>query len=159
MKRQITIGVILMIAAVGIAASDRETSRDTPQRDIYGTPMPMGKLGHPIGTYMKIEGIRAERGKVGVNTLLVDNINGEKPDQPVGVWIQNINALPKGKRCVLAGYESGKWIGTPPDVIKRFGNVATSQAPWHFYRYFVVISAERPVELKKKFPPKASSVR
>ena len=157
MKTQIIIVIALAVAAICIAAPDEQKSTDKPQRDIYGTPIPMGKLGHPIGTYLKIEGVRVEKGKVGVNTLAVDKVNGKKLDQPIGVWIDNVDALPKGKRCVLAGYESGKWIGTPPDVIKNIGNIAVAQAPWHFDRFFLVIIAEEPKELNKEFPTKPST--
>ena len=159
MNKQITIGVVLVVAAFCIAAPDKQKPPDRPQRDIYGTLVPRGKLGYPIGTFLKIEGIRAEVGKVGVNTLSVEKVNGIMLSKPPCIWVDNVDSLPKGKRCVLTGYESGKWIGTPPDVIKNLGGVAVSQAPWHFYRFFLVISAEEPKELREKFPTKASSVR
>jgi hypothetical protein len=160
MKTKITICIAVTLAAICITACQRQLQShltDKPQRDIYGTPVPMGKLGHPIGTYLKIEGVRAEGFKVGVNTLAVDKINGKTLDEPIGVWVENVDALLKGERCVLVGYESGKWIGSPPDVIKSLGNVALAQAPWHFYRFFLVISADEPRELKEKFPTKPST--
>ena len=159
MKAQITIGIALVVAAICIASPSEEKSTEKQQRDIYGTPVPMGKLGYPIGTFLRIEGIRAESGKVGANSLTVEKVNGIMLAKPPCIWVANIDSLPKGQRCVLTGYESGKWIGTPPDVIKNLGGVAVSQAPWHFYRFFLVISAEEPKELREKFPTKASSVR
>ena len=52
--------------------------------------IPRGRLGHPLGTYLTIEGVRAEAGKVGTQTLVVDTINGQKVDEPVGIWIDNV---------------------------------------------------------------------
>lgn len=138
------------------AAPREEKSTEKPQRDMCGTLIPMGRLGHPIGTYLTIEGTRAEKGKVRANTLAIDKVNGKAIDQPIGVCIDNIDALPKGERCVFVGYESGKWIGTPPDVIKNTG-CTVGQVPWQFYRFFLVISAEAPKELKEKFPAKLST--
>ena len=159
MNKQITIGVVLVVAAFCIAAPDKQKPPDRPQRDIYGTLVPRGKLGYPIGTFLKIEGIRAEVGKVGVNTLSVEKVNGIMLSKPPCIWVDNIDSLPKGQRRVLPGYESGKWIGTPPDVIKNLGGIALEQAAWCFYRFFLVISAEEPKELREKFPTKASSAR
>ena len=129
----------------------------SPRRDIQGVPVPMGKLGYPIGTYLKIEGVRAETGKVGVNTLAVDRVNDKTVDPAVRIWIDNVDALPKGERCVFAGYESGKWIGTPPNVIKHLGDVTVAQTGgWHFYRFFLVIQADAPNKFGKKVPPLSS---
>lgn len=115
---------------------------------------PPAFLGHPLGAYLAIEGVRAESGKVGVRTLLVDTVNGKKLDRPVGVWIENVAALPKDRRCILRGYESGKMIGTPPAKIqaaKEAGReIKLPQAGWQFFHYFVVISVDEPQDLKIK---------
>ena len=115
---------------------------------------PSGRLGHPVGTYLTIEGVRAEKGKVGVNTLVVDTVNGKKLDTPIGVWIENVAALPKDTRCTLRGYESGKMIGTPPaefEAAREAGkDITMPQAEWQFFRYFIVTSIIEPKDLKKK---------
>ena len=108
-----------------------------------GDRSPTGRLGHPIGTYLTIGGVRAERGKGVSNTLLVQTVNGERLREPVGVWIDNLPDLPEATRCVLMGYESGKWIGTPPAVVKA-EEMLEGQAPWQFYQYFVVSSVAEP---------------
>jgi len=110
--------------------------------------IPQGRLGHPLGTYLTIEGVRAETGKVGVQTLLVDTINGKKLDQPVGIWIDNVE-LPEGQRCIIRGYESGKMIGLPFEVAKA-ENIPLPQAGWQFFRYFMMTSAVQPQGLSKK---------
>lgn len=110
--------------------------------------IPKGRLAHPLGTYLKIEGVRAESGKVGSQTLLVDTINGNKLDQPIGIWIDNVSSLPKGERCIIKGYETGTMIGTPPAVIQAAReagrDIALPQAGWQFYRFFIMISSVQP---------------
>ena len=110
--------------------------------------IPQGRLGHPLGTYLTVEGVRAESGKVGVQTLLVDTINGKKLDEPMGIWIDNVE-LPHGQRCIIRGYESGKMIGLPFEVAKA-ENIPLPQAGWQFFRYFIMTSAVQPEGLAKK---------
>jgi hypothetical protein len=111
--------------------------------------IPPAGPGHPLGTYLTIEGTRAERGKVGVNTLLVDKVDGQGVFPAIGVWIENVDGLPAGKRCVLNGYESGKMIGLPHGVAEK-ENVPHSRACWQFCRYFIVTSVVEPKDLKLK---------
>ncbi len=114
--------------------------------------VPAGKLGHPLGTYLRIEGVRAEQNMWGV-PLRVDNINGKKLEKPVEVWVSNVD-LPKDERCILRGYETGSMIGTPPAVIeaaKEEGrDVTLTQAGWQFHRVFIVLSVIQPKNLKKR---------
>lgn len=111
--------------------------------------IPAGRLTPTLGAYLTIEGARAEKGKVGVNTLLVDTVNGKKLDTPIGVWIENVAALPKGTRCIVRGYESGRMIGVPGEVATK-EHMPIQQAEWQFYRYFIVTSVVEPKDLKKK---------
>jgi hypothetical protein len=111
---------------------------------------PVGRLGYPIGTYLTIEGVRAERGKVGTQSLLVDKIGDFNIDPPVGIWIKNLQ-LPQGVRCVLKGYESGGWIGTPDPVLQATG-APLPQAVWQFHFYFLATSVVEPASLKLKQP-------
>ncbi|MDY0169578.1 MAG: hypothetical protein RBS80_23755 [Thermoguttaceae bacterium] len=118
--------------------------------------IPNGRLGHRLGTYLTIEGIRAAKGKVGVNTLIVDTVNGKKLDTPMGVWVENVDSLPKDSRCILHGYESGKMIGVPFEVAKK-ENMPLPQPRWQFFRYFVVTSVVEPIDLKTKSPLQPTS--
>lgn len=111
--------------------------------------IPNGRLGHPLGTYLTIEGVRAERPKSGVNTLLVDTVNGKKLDTPIGIWVDNVDSLPKNTRCILRGYESGKMIGVPREVTEK-EHTSQPQAVWQFFRYFIVTSVVEPKDLKTK---------
>jgi len=117
--------------------------------------IPAGRLGHPLGTYLTVEGVRAEKGmKVGVNTLLVDTLNGKKLDIPIGIWVENVDSLPKDTRCILRGYETGSMVGLPPAVreaAKEEGKeIGGPQVTWQFRRYFVATSVVEPKDLKKK---------
>jgi hypothetical protein len=114
--------------------------------------VPKGRLGHPLGTYLTIEGVRAEAGKVGTRTLLVDTVNGKKLDRPIGIWIDNVAPLPKGERCILRGYESGKMIGVP-DEVARAENLPLPQAAWQFFRYFIMTSVVQPEGLDRSLKP------
>ncbi len=111
--------------------------------------IPMGKLGYPLGTYLTIEGIRMEKGKVGTQTLLVNVVNGKKLPSPIPIWIDNIKnpGLPKDTRCVFRGYESGKMIGVPNEVAEK-EQIPQSQAVWQFFHYFTVTSVVEPKDLK-----------
>ena len=117
---------------------------------------PRGKLGSYLGEYLTIEGVRAEVGKVGKQTLIVDKVGGKKLDTPIHMWVNNLE-LPSEKRCVLKGYELGEMIGTPPAVIaaaKEQGrtDVGESQAVWQWRPYFVVLIAVEPkgLEVREK---------
>jgi len=118
--------------------------------------IPDGGLGHPLGTYLTIEGVRAPQQYMTdtVNTLLVDTVNGKKLDTPGRIWVENADSLPKDTRCILRGYETGSMIGTPPAVIeaaKEEGKDFTpEQFGWRFQRGFIVLSVVEPKDLKKK---------
>lgn len=112
--------------------------------------IPAGRLGHPLGTYLTVEGTRVEKGKVGMNTLLVEAVNGKKLDTPVSITVENINILPVKERCILRGYESGKMIGIPYEVVRK-EQMPEPQAVWQFYHYFVATSVVEPDYLRYKF--------
>jgi len=119
--------------------------------------MPYGILGHPLGSYLTIEGVRAEKGKVGAQTLLVDTVNGTKLKSPVSIWVDNVQALPQGTRCVLRGYESGRIIGQPwaySEAAKEEGKPPPPQPQvgWQFSHYLFVMSVVQPKDLEIKGP-------
>jgi hypothetical protein len=120
------------------------------RRDVYTKPAiqhGVGRLGLPFETVMTIEGVRTEKGKVGTQTLTVNIVNGIKVEKPITIWIDNVEhpGLPEAKRCVLKGYETGKWIGGDPN----------QQASRQFFHEFVVTEVIEPATLKieKKSQP------
>lgn len=119
----------------------------TPQAD--STPAPLGRLGHRLGTYLHIEGIRSEQSKSGSSTLIVDRVNGAECNPPVHIWLDNLS-LPTSEHCAISGYESGRWIGLPPAVREAEG-LPERQAAWQFQVYFVVTSVQEPSTLRDAF--------
>lgn len=132
-----TIAVVMCCAAVAMFAGCSA-----------GTPVPNtmreGQLGHPLGRYLTVEGTMETRGKVGTSTLLVDTVDGRRLDAPVAIWVDNAE-LHEG-RVVLKGYESGRYIGVPPEVARATGR--HPQAAWQFQRYFIATSAESGATLR-----------
>ena len=109
-----------------------------------------------LGEYLTIEGVRAERGKVGTRTLIVDTLNGRKLRKPVPVWVDNLD-LPSKQRCVLKGYETGSMIGDPPATLaaaREQGKKGSSptQAAWQWRPYFVVLIVKAPAGLEVRGP-------
>ncbi len=146
-KPKILVAVAIACLLGGCASTTRQPQQEPATQS--DATLPPGRLGYPLGKYLTIEGIRLERGKVGTSTLLVDKINGQAVSSPFGVRIHNIDALPKGVRCVLNGYESGRMIGVPREVLKK-ENLSTPQALWQFSRYFIATSVVEPKDLKIK---------
>ena len=138
------VALLMSILALGVTAAKAQD-------------IPTGSLKHPLGTYLTIEGARVEPEatmQAGVNTLLVDTLNGKKLDKSIGIWIENVDSLPKHSRCILSGYETGRMVGVPPAVIeaaKEEGkDITMPQVGWHFHQYFIVTSVVTPKDLKKK---------
>lgn len=110
---------------------------------------PVGLLGPRIGTYLRIEGERDRDGKVGPHSLLVKQVGDDVLPTPVSIWVENLD-FPVEVRCVIRGYESGRWIGVPPEV-ERAEKIAPRQAGWQFQHYFVATSVQAPPELARRF--------
>jgi hypothetical protein len=114
-----------------------------------GTQLPVGRLGRPLGAFLQIEGARLDGGKVGKRTLLVDRVGTSALSPPISISLENLD-LPSGVRCRISGYETGRWIGVPPEV-RRAEGLAPGQAEWQFYRSFVVTSVQAPDSLVEDF--------
>lgn len=132
----------------GAPAAREEQAQTVPYTDLGYRVQVIGPLGTPLGRYLTIEGRRAQQGKVGVQTLLVEKVDGKPLKTPVGLWVDNIRNLPAGTRCVLKGYETGRMIGTPPDVLRKAG-LPAPQAGWQFQVVFIAVQVVEPPSLKK----------
>jgi len=109
----------------------------------------MGLLGQPLGTALKIEGVRErEHGKFASDILLVDTLNGQKLTRPISIWIQNAKqpGLPSKTRCVLKGYETGLMVGIPPALLGE-NQINTNPFDWQLQRRFVITSVVEPKSL------------
>ena len=129
---------------------------------------PGGLLRDQLGTYLTIEGVKAEGGKIETGTLLVDAVNGKNLEQPIsvvirGAYVDNHNLQPAGldlpaqQRCGFKGFESGEMIGVPPAVRaaaaeQGWKEVPMSPAPWQWRPYFVALIVVEPegLELRKR---------
>lgn len=161
MKRFVCSGVMGASAVLCLLAIPRAVGQPPPPSGggkvvAVGPRQPGGVLGDQLGEYLTVEGVRAEGGKVGTRTLLVDKVGGKKLAKPVPVWVHNLE-LPAKQRCVLKGYESGEMIGTPPAVLaaaKEQGrkDVGEGQALWQWRSYFVALIVVEPkgLELPKE---------
>ncbi len=144
------LGILILLGAFGCASTPPQQQPTHPSQ-IGSDAIHAGRLGYPLGTYLTIEGVRMEEGKVGTRTLLVDTINGQKLTEPIGVWIDNVKdpGLPRGTRCVVRGYESGRMIGLP-DAVAKAENLPVPQAKWQFRKYFIMTSVIEPKTLEKE---------
>ncbi len=98
---------------------------------------PMGRLGHPIGSYLTIEGYRNDKGK-NPNDYVIDKVNGAKLDRPVIVWVENLSPPhpEPSVRCMINGYETLRWWGQPEEVREAEGweEAQHSFQPVFFFR-------------------------
>ncbi|NVM24168.1 MAG: hypothetical protein HWN68_20610 [Desulfobacterales bacterium] len=111
-----------------------------------GNP-PTGRLGHPIGSYLTIEGYRSDKGK-NPNCYVIDKVNGAKLERPVRVWVENLK-LPRPEpstRCVINGHETFRWWGQPEEVRAAEGweQAQHSFQPGFFFR---ATSVKKPANL------------
>lgn len=151
MKINFWASIFIIISLSCLCYAEPKIKRVDVNRSELSAHIPFGYMGYPLGTYLTIEGIRLEKGKVGTQTLLVDTVNGERLKQPVAIWINNVKqqGLPKEKRCIIRGFESGKMAGIPWEVAEA-ENLAIPQRPWQFERYFIITSVVAPKELEKE---------
>ena len=140
--RRWLLGLAISVTLWQVGCAERRAPAPETRSELRGDQAPLGGLGYVIGTYLTIEGVRAEGFKTGARTLSVDTVNGRKLDFPIGIWVDNVESLPESTRCVLKGYESARWIGTPPEVIEATGQI--SQAVWQLQRYFIATSVVQP---------------
>src|SRR5689334_17784152 len=102
---------VLLVCVVLSAALLAGTAAAPPA--LHTGDVPAGSLGYRLGSYLTIEGTRADGFKTGIRTLIVDRVNGQKVGTPVAIWIDNLD-LPARTRTVVRGYETLRMIGQPP---------------------------------------------
>jgi hypothetical protein len=125
----------------------RHTEKVLPPYSIPKNTRPWGRLGFPVGTYVRIEGhpYRPTKPPIKVHgrTLTIDTIQGKRLSSPVRIVVKNadIESLENDTRCILNGYESGAWIGSPDGLPP---GTPVGQVPFQFHHFFVVTSVEAP---------------
>ena len=156
MKRTILLILLIEFSCLGCTSTGPEsvgTSKSSAIQTSFSTIRPVGRLGFPIGTYLRIEGHRyiptQPPFKIVGRMLLVDKVQGKRLDVPVKLQIKNadIDSLDVKTRCVLNGYEAGVWAGSPENLPP---DTPAESTVFHFHPYFVVISVKAPKGLQIK---------
>ena len=158
MKRTMLLIMLVGFVCLGCRASRPSAVGIAEEKSVHLSPSfpmtsPIGRLGLPIGTYLRIEGHRYEPTKppfkVHARTILVDTVQDKRLDVPIKLSIKNVDtdSLDIETRCVFNGYEAGVWGGSPEGLPP--GTPVESHV-FHFHPYFVVVSVEAPKGLKVK---------
>ena len=93
MKR--VLALMLLFLAPSLASSDQNTPASRPMAPVlHPWVLPIGSLGFPLGTYLTIEGQRAEGIKLGIRSLGIYTINGKRLERPIGIWVDNVESPP-----------------------------------------------------------------
>ena len=146
------ISFVLLVITCLFSIATSASGKSLPQKPtLQPGDLPIGELGYPIGSYLVIEGKRVDGIKTGVSTLAVSKVNGNELKKVIHIWIDNID-LPKGKKCIIKGYETFKTLGVPPAVIQAAEennkDVTMPQWGWQVWFYFIATSVVSPKELK-----------
>ena len=156
----VCVGVLLGAMAIPLAVGQPPVAPRGAKGEAARPRQPSGYFGD-LGTYLTVEGVRAEGGKVETGTLMVDTVNGKKLDQPVPVVVSarafdrtrydlpTTFVLPPKQRCILKGFESGGMIGVPSGVREaakelRRDDVPMSPVDWKWRPYFVALIVVEP---------------
>jgi hypothetical protein len=127
--------LFMLIACCAVPASGIET--------------PQGLLGHRLGTYLTIEGVRVPPVPRGFYTLTwfrVYAVNGKKLEKPIDIDASNTK-FEADTEYVLHGYETGQMVGFPEEVAEHepeHPRRNLDQTFWHFGTWFVVTSVVEP---------------
>jgi hypothetical protein len=151
------LALALLILGPSPVYADPNAPANRPRNSILHPPdVPIGSLGFPLGSYLKLEGRREDGGMAGDQTLLIETINGKRLGNRSVIWVENVRLPPPQFRCVLRGYETVRMIGDPPaleQAEKEAGenvglvqrgfqsdlNVRFVQPGWQVEPYFVAL--------------------
>jgi len=112
---------------------------DAPKEVNWNEITVIGKLGKPLGTYLTIQGVPADRPLMMSNPLVVDTIDGVTLGKPILVEVKTDIPF-KGRNIVrLRGYEDGGMVSTPMDPEDK--NADMPQAPYGFRVWFVGVKS------------------
>jgi hypothetical protein len=107
-----------------------------PVGEVGGRYVLVGQLGHPIGTYLTLEGTTPAVAKDA--RLLVDTVDGRRLSRPVSVELRQARGLPANGRVVLRGFEDCGMIGSRFDPADAPGG--EPQAHFRFDSWIEVFS-------------------
>jgi hypothetical protein len=138
-------------ASVLVRGSEQKQGRGPMRLD---DGIPIGTLGHRLGDYLTIEGVRENEMKVSDKTIWVDTVNGKKLRERVLIEVENVS-FDATSRNVLKGYESFRMAGPPPAWIafeKEQGrNPMLPPTVWRVNPFFVALDVVKPPALRQEF--------
>ena len=124
---------ILIVARHSLAKNPPGSANMTEAAFVLRHEVPIGFLGHPVGTKLKVQGQKA-----GLNTALsVTKVNGTALNQPEIVWTTG-HLLPDGP-VELVGYELPLMVGQAPAEIPPDA-VSVNPHAWRMESRFVILS-------------------
>jgi hypothetical protein len=147
----------VLVAAIALTASAVSTRTAIRGQVGDGRPrpvlrpgvVPIGSLGHTLGTYLTVEGTYDGVSKnVGIS---VEKVNGTPLPGPVWIHfeVSGLDDLRDGAKLVFKGYENAQMIGLPPamkDAAQEAGEKPPlqPQAGWQLYLTFHVLKVIEP---------------
>lgn len=108
----------------------------------------VGKLAHPLGTVVTVEGEVIDGTKLrmksleGVTLLQISAVNSQKLPEPCAFrfdWFATADAKKLKGRVKLVGFETGRFVGLPADAFSHIDPVASEA--FHFESSFVVLKS------------------
>ncbi len=134
------VGAIFGFVILGMLPS-QSPSRVSPRHQIK---TPVGLLGYRLGKLITIEGYRATGPRRVTHTLMVDTIEGQRLEEPLAIPVEHEQGLPINTRISVRGYETGKWVGTPDEVVNSYPERGIAQVGLHFSHSFIVVDPITP---------------
>jgi hypothetical protein len=99
----------VFVACISLLTGCAKPHQKIPLTEIGQRTIVLGLLGRPIGEELTIHGRKqTPRQDNGGNSFLVDRVNGQKFDHPVGLNVLGINHWPEGTEATIRGYEDGE---------------------------------------------------
>ena len=151
LQRVTLLHLVVVLGSLGCTQSESE--RNTVPAVSSSASRPIGKLGYPLGTYLRIEAHPYRPTtpplKVLSGTMLVNAVRDERLETPIKLVVRNLDlsSVSPDTPCVINGYESGAWVGSPEGLPP---GTPTESTRFHFHNYFVVTSVDAPKELAQQ---------
>lgn len=148
MKVLVVLGLAILVGSVfvvGAPPAPRDAVAVAAAPVLRPGDMPIGSLGHPLGAYLIVEGIAAERGPQGEVRMTIHVVNGKRLEKPTLMVLDKATPA-AGQRVAFKGYESVRMTGAAPAVIaeKLERGIEAEHLPWAMQLHFVALKAVEP---------------
>lgn len=95
----------MRILSAGAAQDSRDNERHS-YTEIGSTILIEGNLGCPVGTEIKIQGVKNANGPLS-NWFWIESIDGKQLDSKLGILVNGISKWKDGTKVTLIGHETG----------------------------------------------------